>query len=195
MPKENERHATTLTALYAAPFIWENILGQKYCEGGVQGEAADVFAFGVTIQKDILQLMLKQLGKHYDVSMEEFLFKTKYQVIEDSFEDKALLELEQECKKKGYRLIHPVSSKKLFLFLDREHILNATMKAIDSLQGKVNEGELQKMQDLAKLACDLQPTEPAGLNFKGVVERLQKIFSPEGPSNEIFKKRKLNNTL
>jgi Serine/threonine protein kinase len=64
--KSDRRHFTALTPTYAAPFIWRNIVDQKNRTRGYQSEAADVFAFGVTIERDVIRRMLFQLAKHYD---------------------------------------------------------------------------------------------------------------------------------
>lgn len=190
--KENEYYAPLLTPLYAAPFIWKNIVEQKYYNDGRQTEASDVFSFGITIQLDILAPMLMQLGKYYQVNMEGFYAKTKYRIVKDFFRDSQLLQKEMEYKKKGQHLLYGFDE---FLIFDRKNVLNETIKAVELLQGKLNEGELQKMKALALLAHDLQTTDPTELSFKRVVERLQEIVALKRviSSSELpLKKRKMN---
>lgn len=175
---------TNLTPPYGAPFIWKDILGQKYRNNGIQNEAADVFALGMTIQFDIFRLMLGQLGKHYGLDMGTFLNKTAYKIQSRWVSDGELQLLEKEAQSNGYCLIHSGHhlDPKLIHFVNREDALAATKDAINLLKGNLDEDELGKMHFLAQLAHDLRPTEPEGLNFKDVAEKLCKLFSPEEPS-------------
>ena len=122
---------TTLTPTYAAPFIWKNILDQRERKGH-QGEAADVYALGVTMQYDILRPMIQQLAKEQQVDLSEFdkaLNPTR--VYTGPFTNDQLLEIEEEARSKGERAVYLAAvnngQPKVVIYPSPERVFAATM--------------------------------------------------------------------
>ncbi|QVL57470.1 MAG: hypothetical protein KFB93_08865 [Simkaniaceae bacterium] len=170
---EGVKHSTALTPKYAAPFIWDSILGQKYrsikgkrsCEGGYQGKAADIFALGRTIQLDVINLILRQYGKKYDVVLAPFVDHLLIpETLTGHFSDRELEAFEAVHPGKVFHVgIDPRRGDVLHIFKDAETILNHTLQALGRLKKAVSEKEYLALQNLAQLAMELQNLSKRGL--------------------------------
>lgn len=197
---EGKKHSTACTPTYAAPYIWENILCQKYRairgihqhEGGVQGKGSDIFGLGRTIQYDMIYRMLIQLAGENGVGevrpfIEMFLKPTR---LSGKYSDKELLGFERVNPGNVIYLgLDQGGTDSLQVFLPPDTVLERTLKAIDYLQGHLGENEIKKLRGLAHLARDLQVTQKqmlleilkveneneGDLLIKGVISRLEEI--------------------
>lgn len=163
--KAQQRHPTSITPIYAAPFIWENILDQKYRRNGYQGQAADVFALGVTLQFDVFGKMLPQLASHYKVDI-----KQKMEAIQPvtenvaSLSDQDLLDLQKREAKHFQRILYSGRNPSMVIkFKPRKYVLIKILESIDLFQRHIPLEELNKMKGLAHLMHDLQDTNPRNL--------------------------------
>jgi serine/threonine protein kinase len=185
--QSNQRHFTELTPTFAAPFIWKNIVDQKNQINGYQGEAADIFAFGVTLQFDVLGRMLFQLAKHYNKK----LIVEKLNTIQPSllainprWTDEDLYKIEETYIKSFQRIIY--TREKIFFFIPIEKVLEQILLAINQLEEHITPQELAKMRGLAHVMQDLQQVDPRNLSADKALQDInalinQKIEIPVEP--------------
>lgn len=178
---EGKKHSTTLTPKYAAPFIWESILGQKYraiegkrsCEGGYQGKAADIFALGRTLQLDVLNLILRQLGSAYRIPVAHFvdhlLIPEKHS---GKYSDQELLAFERMHPGKVFHIgVDQNGRDHLNIFKDARVVYGYTSQAIELFKSPLSDDEYQMLVELASLAMELQnPSKEGLLAYLGVEE-------------------------
>jgi len=183
--KSTQRHSTSLTPQYAAPFIWENILDQKYRRNGYQGQSADVFAFGVTLQLDVFARMLPQLANHYqiDITNKMNAIKPLDRAVDPKWNDQILLKIENKYRQNFQRIIY--RPEKLVCFKPIQYVLTQILETIDLFQGHINSQEMDKMKGLAQLMHDLQDEDPKNLSAAMAMKRLDSLINlPEKTEEE-----------
>ena len=175
IPKKGETHRTTLTPTYAASFIWPNILGQKTREGGHQDEAADVYALGCVISRDILKPMIVQLFEKYKLDPEPYLNAMKPDKKEGQFSDEELLDIEKNHD--GQAVYFPIiKGDRVYLFPSRKSEYDVTAKAISQLEGQLSKQEICQMQNLATLAYKFRGNDPDTLTIPDLKSALEQLI-------------------
>ncbi|MCP5504895.1 MAG: hypothetical protein H7A41_07055 [Chlamydiales bacterium] len=170
---EGSKHDTALTPKYAAPYIWESILGQKYrmikgkrsCEGGFQGKAADVFAFGRTLQLDVINFILRQYGQNYHVFLAPFVDHLLIpETVTGSYSDEELLAFERVHPGRVFHVgIDANRRDVLHIFKEPEEVYRYTLAAIEQLKDVIQAEEYLILKDLSLLAKELQNPRKEGL--------------------------------
>ena len=168
LPIAGTKHTTAGTPHYMAPYIWENILCQKYRfvqrtrlhEGGYQGKEADLFALGRTIQYDVIMRLLEQVAEKEHILtvkplIQMFLKTTLYT---EQFSDNELLAYEEANPGYVFHCGLNEGKDKLEVFRNEEEVYKKTLDAISLVERVLEEHEVGKLRDLAKLARDLQAT-------------------------------------
>lgn len=187
---EGVKHSTALTPSHAAPYIWDNILCQKYrniggtrpYEGGFQGKAADIFALGRTIQYDVIIQILIQIAEKNDIleimPFVEMFIRPPAKVVR-KLSDQELLAYERANP--GY-VFHfgqdPQGRDVLQVYHHESQVFEKTVEAIDLLVMQLNEkgvrfdeSEVEKLKALAELSKNLQVIRKEDLlSILGVTE-------------------------
>lgn len=179
---EGTKHSTACTPIYAAPYIWENLVcqrrriieGKSPNEGGFQGKASDLFGLGRTIQFDILPQILLQIAERKGVLemkpyVEMFLGSQGLKV---KCSDQELL---------AYGRVNPGyvfhigldrdGKDHLRVFKSEQEMYEKTLGAIQMIERFLGEDEIVKFKALAQLARDLQVTRKETLLSLFGVER------------------------
>jgi len=167
--------------LFYAPFIWENILEQRYVAGedgrlnsyGHQSKASDIFAFGVTLQLDFIENFISQLTEGY--GLKAFVSPSKEEWIEGPFTDAEILEIDRDHP--GRVLIIPpsVNGERYEWFVKfpaREDVYTKTTEAIDVLSNVLKPTEFSALKKLARLARDMQSPHKEEIPDAGFVVEL-----------------------
>ncbi len=159
-----KRDNTAVDPFYAAPFIWNNILGQKDRTFGKQTKEADLFAIGRVIQYDVIWKIFEQLG---DDNMHPILDRMNPKVYFLNYlstnrkSDHLLLELEKNYPNRVFHLgIDQDGRDEYLLFPTNDEIYEATLAGITLLKGTLSEQELVQLGGLAECAYRLQSSDP-----------------------------------
>jgi hypothetical protein len=171
-------HPTRVTPVYAAPFIWSSLEAQYHAmtrrepnKGlGLQTKGADIFSLGRTIQLDVLNRLIQQFAKKYD--LEIFTKELGYLRLEKSGSEETLDALlsDVENSYEGRVFCGPVSDEYIFrgyVFSAREEVYEKTLTAIDQLEAakiaELDAVECAKLRELANLAMGLQASTRMGV--------------------------------
>ncbi|WP_316355613.1 protein kinase domain-containing protein [Candidatus Neptunichlamydia sp. REUL1] len=170
---KGETHSTACTPFHAAPYIWSNILGQKYRtksgqrkdEGGFQGKAADIFSLGRTIQYDVINSIIIHLCEKAEVDIKDlvriFLFPRKFS---GHISDKKLMAYETINPGYVFYMERTERQEEYILIFEKEtEVYERTLKIIHLLEGCLEDLEYFKLVGLTALARDLQVTNKASL--------------------------------
>ncbi|MCB1107686.1 MAG: hypothetical protein KDK76_06295, partial [Chlamydiia bacterium] len=179
VPAAGEKHSVGCSPHYAPSFIWEDISHQrielqgKLFSMGHQSKAGDVFSFGVTIQKDILDKLINEIGSGHGVKIDN-----EYERIEGPFTQEALVQHEKSAP--GQRVIYiPRKGQKEEALLKSpllEGVRQRTLEALDKLQPHLSEKEIGTLKALAKLSHSLQKEKEEDVPpIEAVLEELTKI--------------------
>lgn len=167
---EKQKHDTAVTPRYAAPYIWDSILGQKYrfiaqqhhyhYAGGYQGKAADVFAFGRTLQLDVINLALKQYAKKHGISLAPYLERLLVpSALVGDYTDADLLAFEAADPGRVFYVARNREGKDiLHFFRTPEEVYQSSLAATERLQGVMERDEIFLLRKIALLAKELQTT-------------------------------------
>ena len=193
---EEESHLVGTTPEYAASFIWADITDQKRRteRGGIiswghQSQAADCFAFGVMLQRDVLTKMLTELSQkhHVNSSLKQDLAPkiVKEKKYGQLFTDEQLRELERQHP--GQRIMYRFPNRALkkpgyvSIFNLRKTDYETILSAIGNLESKVLPKEIAGLKAYARLAYELQDLNPtkvmSAAALQGRLMEIQALFS------------------
>ena len=193
MEKKQTEHRTTGTVPYLAPFIFKDFEGQIQ-RRGVQTPAADIFAFGRTLQVDVLANMLKKIGKEKGVDVADFMQEILPKKIEGSIDELRSLG-EKHPHLAFYNKGAPDKPDSVYLFSTAEHGYQKILELLARFESHFSTSEIQAFKELALITRDLQQIDPDKLpTAEQVLKSLKEIemnsmSAPTTPQKSRVRKR------
>lgn len=149
------------------------VLGQKYrfvvddiaVSGGYQGKAADVFAFGRVIQRDVLNTLIMNLGEALGIPIVPFVleFLMPRSIPPRKFSDKELQSFQEMNPGRVVHIgVNPQGLDVILIYDTSENIYRYTLQILDRLEkasDRIPSSEFLKLRELARLAKDLQEVD------------------------------------
>lgn len=172
--RDEKEHSTTGTVIYLAPFIFKDFDGQIQ-RRGIQTPAADIFAFGRTLQIDVLANMLKKLGKKKGVDVADLMQEILPKKIKGSLDEMRSLG-EKYPNQAFYSKGASGQPDSVYLFSTAEHGHQKMLELLARFENHFSASEIQVFRELALIARDLQQIDPDKLpTAEQVLERLREM--------------------
>jgi serine/threonine protein kinase len=172
-PLDGKPHPVALTPPYAAPFIDRVPRGNKpilylATNNGYQDFTADLFAFGRTLQYDVILPLLKFMAKEHAVDLTQIFEPMKKRIIDGAPEG-------EDFKQIGCAVYNHRSNRSC-LMPTSDILLTQTTKALEALRAHLAGDEFQQLQMLQSLAICLQNNNPEAIpSIEEVQTQLKKI--------------------
>lgn len=181
IPKPSAIHTTIGTPEYLDPSMFGteemSVYNQKI-RRGMQTPAGDVFALGVTVEKDVLRSFIKYISIRTPVEkvVDDLMNEIQPKIIKGKYTEEDLKKIGKESR---FRVIYreiktanPMEKLELLIYRPQIDLICKNLKAAClQLEGILSPEEIAVLSQLAELSCRMQEVD---LSLRPTIQQVQR---------------------